>query len=191
MKSEKIGRNDPCPCGSGKKFKFCCLDKPTSKPPIFATIKPTPFSEAPPEILEKTKEVQLKEEQRIANQGYGKPILSIEFQGKRLVFAGGQYYSSGTWKTFHDFLFSYIKLCLGPDWGTSEIQKPIEKRHVILQWYDALCVFFRTHKESQAGIFSAPTTGPVGAYLSLAYDLYFLQHNASLQKRLIDRLKKK
>jgi preprotein translocase subunit SecA len=23
-KSEKIGRNDPCPCGSGKKYKFCC-----------------------------------------------------------------------------------------------------------------------------------------------------------------------
>ena len=21
----KIGRNDPCPCGSGKKFKRCCL----------------------------------------------------------------------------------------------------------------------------------------------------------------------
>lgn len=20
----KIGRNDPCPCGSGKKYKFCC-----------------------------------------------------------------------------------------------------------------------------------------------------------------------
>jgi len=24
---EKIGRNDPCPCGSGKKYKRCCLDK--------------------------------------------------------------------------------------------------------------------------------------------------------------------
>ncbi len=23
----KIGRNEPCPCGSGKKFKKCCLDK--------------------------------------------------------------------------------------------------------------------------------------------------------------------
>jgi hypothetical protein len=23
-----IGRNDPCPCGSGKKFKKCCLDTP-------------------------------------------------------------------------------------------------------------------------------------------------------------------
>ena len=20
----KVGRNDPCPCGSGKKYKFCC-----------------------------------------------------------------------------------------------------------------------------------------------------------------------
>lgn len=24
---EKIGRNDPCPCGSGKKYKKCCLNK--------------------------------------------------------------------------------------------------------------------------------------------------------------------
>ena len=25
--SGKVGRNDPCPCGSGKKFKKCCLNK--------------------------------------------------------------------------------------------------------------------------------------------------------------------
>ncbi len=24
VKPHKIGRNDPCPCGSGKKYKFCC-----------------------------------------------------------------------------------------------------------------------------------------------------------------------
>ena len=24
---EKVGRNDPCPCGSGKKFKKCCMGK--------------------------------------------------------------------------------------------------------------------------------------------------------------------
>ncbi len=24
---KKVGRNDPCPCGSGKKFKKCCLGK--------------------------------------------------------------------------------------------------------------------------------------------------------------------
>ncbi len=26
-KSSKIGRNDPCPCGSGKKYKKCCMAK--------------------------------------------------------------------------------------------------------------------------------------------------------------------
>ena len=26
-KRRKIGRNEPCPCGSGKKFKKCCMDK--------------------------------------------------------------------------------------------------------------------------------------------------------------------
>ena len=26
-KVSKIGRNDPCPCGSGKKYKNCCLGK--------------------------------------------------------------------------------------------------------------------------------------------------------------------
>ncbi|WP_439396500.1 SEC-C metal-binding domain-containing protein [Bradyrhizobium sp. PMVTL-01] len=35
VNSHKVGRNDPCPCGSGKKFKKCCLysqrlDEPSS-----------------------------------------------------------------------------------------------------------------------------------------------------------------
>ena len=27
-RSTKVGRNDPCPCKSGKKYKKCCIDKP-------------------------------------------------------------------------------------------------------------------------------------------------------------------
>jgi preprotein translocase subunit SecA len=27
IRTEKIGRNDPCPCGSGKKYKKCCMGK--------------------------------------------------------------------------------------------------------------------------------------------------------------------
>src|SRR5262249_58443642 len=27
MTGKRISRNDPCPCGSGKKFKHCCLGK--------------------------------------------------------------------------------------------------------------------------------------------------------------------
>jgi hypothetical protein len=31
--AHKPGRNDPCPCGSGKKFKRCCIDQMTFKRP--------------------------------------------------------------------------------------------------------------------------------------------------------------
>ncbi len=27
VKDRKVGRNEPCPCGSGKKYKQCCLNK--------------------------------------------------------------------------------------------------------------------------------------------------------------------
>lgn len=27
MKKQKVGRNDTCPCGSGRKYKKCCIDK--------------------------------------------------------------------------------------------------------------------------------------------------------------------
>lgn len=33
MKTPATGRNDPCPCGSGKKFKHCCLGKENSIAP--------------------------------------------------------------------------------------------------------------------------------------------------------------
>ena len=29
--SERAGRNDPCPCGSGKKYKKCCYQKDQGK----------------------------------------------------------------------------------------------------------------------------------------------------------------
>jgi preprotein translocase subunit SecA len=29
--SAKVGRNDPCPCGSGKKYKNCCGANPAAK----------------------------------------------------------------------------------------------------------------------------------------------------------------
>jgi tetratricopeptide (TPR) repeat protein len=29
-----VGRNEPCPCGSGRKYKKCCIGKSTSRPPV-------------------------------------------------------------------------------------------------------------------------------------------------------------
>ena len=32
----KIGRNDPCPCGSGKKYKQCCAGKTSRKELLYS-----------------------------------------------------------------------------------------------------------------------------------------------------------
>ena len=40
-----VGRNDPCPCGSGKKFKKCCLGK-VELPPIALSDDPFDIDEA-------------------------------------------------------------------------------------------------------------------------------------------------
>lgn len=44
---EKIGRNDPCPCGSGKKYKKCCLRKEEEKRRVHATPLPSLKGEEP------------------------------------------------------------------------------------------------------------------------------------------------
>jgi SEC-C motif len=42
----KIGRNDPCPCGSGKKFKKCCLPLQQDTPPAASPL-PKPIGSTP------------------------------------------------------------------------------------------------------------------------------------------------
>ena len=33
-----IGRNEPCPCGSGRKYKKCCLDKKATRPVYYTLL---------------------------------------------------------------------------------------------------------------------------------------------------------
>jgi Protein of unknown function (DUF1186)/SEC-C motif len=42
-----VGRNDPCPCGSGKKFKKCCLDSQRLGNPASALLRTDPLLEWP------------------------------------------------------------------------------------------------------------------------------------------------
>ena len=42
----KVGRNDPCPCGSGKKYKHCCYEKDSIKHEIVVEAEPAADEEA-------------------------------------------------------------------------------------------------------------------------------------------------
>jgi hypothetical protein len=55
----KAGRNDPCPCGSGKKYKKCCIaeDQEASSLPTAET-SPAPSSFAPHRFVQQPKPVE-------------------------------------------------------------------------------------------------------------------------------------
>lgn len=180
---KKIGRNEPCPCGSGKKFKRCHgnLSKPST----------VPLSPALPKtMLEQIlREIDAKRRQREHEQGLGRPIISVEHHGYRIVAVGSKLHWSKNWKTFHDFLLDYIKIAIGDNWGNVELKKPLAERHPILQWYDKVCEYQRQTIIRRGEVADAPMIGAVAAYLNLAYNLYLLAHNVEIQKLLITRLK--
>ncbi|MDO8483266.1 MAG: SEC-C metal-binding domain-containing protein [bacterium] len=180
-KKKKIGRNDHCPCGSGKKYKKCCDDSLKGRFFTAASI--------PPEIASALEKAKADELIRIQQQGLGKPIISQKFAGQQFVAVGNKLYHSASWKTVPDFLSDYLKNTLGSEWGNAEIAKPLEKRHTLLQWYDAYCQFQRQHQKQKGEIVSVQPTGIVYCYLGLAYNLYLLEHNIELQSRLVKRLK--
>jgi tetratricopeptide (TPR) repeat protein len=45
----KVGRNHPCPCGSGKKYKHCCLEKDRAAEHALAATTPAKTSRSIPE----------------------------------------------------------------------------------------------------------------------------------------------
>jgi len=66
----KIGRNEPCPCGSGNKYKKCCLNKETVPAADVAT------AEQPSAALSLKKEVA-KIQQAAVDKKYGLHTLGV------------------------------------------------------------------------------------------------------------------
>jgi hypothetical protein len=186
--SRKIGRNDPCPCGSGKKYKKCCGSSTAApKPPI----RHMSFDHLPDTLKVALREQQRKQTEQVNKYGHGRPRITGDYKGNKLVAVGNQLMGSKKWKTFHDFLFWYIGHALGESWCSAEIKRPYDQRHPILQWYHQLLEFQKIHAKPGGEVHEAIATGPVMAYLGLAYDLYTLDHHTLLQKRLVHRIKDK
>jgi len=183
----KIRRNDPCPCGSGKKFKKC-HNNPRFELPFLiqqAHIEKH-LEEEGKRLLEQKR---AKEIQRQHQQGLGRPIISIEFQGYRFVAVGSKVHY-GKWKTFHDFLGNYIKSSLGGEWGNTELKKQVPARHPILKWYGHVCKLHQENAKKLGPVFSSPMIGAASAYYRLAYNLYLIAHNGKdIQTRLLARLR--
>lgn len=173
----KVGRNAHCPCGSGKKFKHC------------HGVSDTHYPSSVDDVARLRKNWGAKERIRQTQQGYGKPVISAHWQDHQFVAVGNKLHYSKTWKTFIYFLGDYLKTKVGAEWGNAEIAKPLEQRHPLMQWYDALCHLQSRYITQPGQPANMPVTGVVACYFSVAYGLYLLDHNVELQARLIQRLK--
>jgi hypothetical protein len=183
MAKKKLGRNDPCHCGSGKKYKKCCLRSDQPGPP------PKMTAEDLMRIRDKIREHQQKEAKRQEEYGDVRPIIHADLAGKKIVAIGNEIAYSDKWKTFIDFLLDYPKLVLGKEWGQAEMSKPLEERHQILRWYDDLCDYSKMVRADESGALAGIPSGPMAAYLNFAYDLYALRHHMSLQEEVVRRIK--
>ena len=136
--------------------------------------------------MDKLRALQKRQEQQ---QGLGRPIISTMVGDERFVAVADQIYRSRKWKTFHDFLFSYIRIVMGEAWGDAELRKPGEIRHPLLNWYKQAAIQINTAIKQLGKVHTAAATGTMSAYLQLAYNLYLIAHNVILQENLIRRLK--
>jgi hypothetical protein len=90
------------------------------------------------------------EEQRKLQQGLGRPIISTEFQGQRVLAVGNRLYHSDKWKTFHDFLLGYPAHVLGMAWANNELKKPPASCHPLANWYRRVCEVQAQHKSNRS-----------------------------------------
>lgn len=217
-KKIKIGRNDPCPCGSVKKYKKCCGSSLTSPVGIarqhslhaqpFTVHKLTPAQQgehrAPPFVIEKIEpdqvpakvmkrllDQQRQEQERTKRFGLVKPEIAADFHGYKFVAIGNKllYRPAEKTKFFADVLLAYVPLLFGREWFEKEVAKPPEERHPVMQWRVKGMNFMSKQPPLPDGTYTGTPTGPLQAYMTFAYDLYIVEHNARLDYRLLERLK--
>jgi len=68
--AQDVGRNDPCPCGSGVKYKYCCINKPSDASSTSSSAAPTTETESSTLSL--------------AEQAY-EEFESADYEGKRVL----------------------------------------------------------------------------------------------------------
>jgi hypothetical protein len=167
LSRRSVGRNDPCPCASGKKFKRCCDLSLRARADRAAT-----------------------DPVHLAQFGHVKPLIHANFRGQKLVAVGNTVFFSEKWRTFPDFLVGYARHALGSGWGQNEIAKPAAERHPIVRWYQHFCEIQKGALRNASGIYEIKADGVSSAFMVLAYDLYVLRHHDKLQEQVLRRLRR-
>ncbi len=174
----KIGRNDPCPCGSEKKYKKCCLGKEGTEP------SPVDLK-AVNELLQKGQSPQPEPHINI--------VPSLVWKGFRWRTIWGTLHYKRLSETFHEFIIDLLKGMYGEPWRQQQMALPPNERHAVIHWVESYQKWkvdkTGDAKRDDAGSWGAIPTGDVKALHAFAYDLYCLQVVNKLPEFMIPKLK--
>jgi len=178
----KIGRNQPCPCGSGKKFKHC-----HGAPNETAAGSSNQYV-LPIEIQKAIASSEAERKAFILKHGAVRDVLSTEFGDWRFVATGKRLHYGKNWRLFTDFLSAYLAGCIGKEWGQRQAKLPVDQQHPVVQWHTYIALGNQGLEPDHQGRYGS-SLGAANAWFRLAYDLYLIEHNVQLHKRLIRRLR--
>jgi hypothetical protein len=128
-------------------------------------------NEVPPEVLQHLTEEQKKDREFTKQFGHVRPPISADFQGYKFVAAGNQliYQPAEKAQFFTDILLTFVPNTFGREWFESEIAKPREERHPIMQSRVKAMTYMNKQPRTAKGIFAAKMTGPMLGYFTFAY----------------------
>ncbi len=189
----KIGRNSPCPCGSGRKYKKCCLIKVG----VNATPRVTEVTSTPE--LESLRG-QIDKENEDRRTKYLEPLgIYVDFvkpmiyKGRKIWALGSRlYYERPSEETFHEFIMFVLCQTLGEEWRKQQISLPEDKQHFAYRCYEKYNAWRKknhTSSNQRGGVWAALPDGWTRAFLALAFDVCSLIHKDYMSDSLLNRLR--
>jgi SEC-C motif len=182
-----VGRNDPCPCGSGKKYKKCCLDRDIEAGRT--------ASAALPEAMAQFAEQAARHEHtaRVLREQYGIYISFVapaQYQGQKVWAIGSRLYPNRPPKeTFSEFIISVLGGTLGEQWIAEQESHQEDGRHFVRRAYSKAMEWTRTMEVQEDGLLAGAPNGWMQYLVSLAFDVVSLIQAAEVPESLVQRLR--
>jgi SEC-C motif len=205
LEKERPQRNDPCHCGSGRKYKQCCIEADeraaSAERRRAASVRQLSYEKASPAILALKKETELR--QRAIREYLARDfgvliniVAPVDFGDRKVWAIGNRVYTDCPPKqTFHEFILGLLRQTLGREWAEAQAALPSSEQHHLYccmldyaAWTERVA---REEKRGPDGLWSAAPSGSAQYLISVAWDLAVLLQASSgpLPARLPERLR--
>jgi hypothetical protein len=175
----KVGRNDPCPCGSGRKYKKCHLaagsaDRQQERP------DPAAYQRIRAELAKQVEAAQFQAP---------KPIKA-EFKGHVFRAFRSHLFVRNRNESYQEWVIDVLKRTMGQGW-LNKYKPPNQGGHPVKRWLYSWSALAAQHlsADHDGPAVGVTADGDSKALVVLAEDVYRLRQENSFPTSLRDRLR--